>query len=310
MSKPNSLEENEAPIEIYESNFTFKLKLILFTTLAFVVTLFLMLPLEDNINQILQTRLKKNRACPIDYKKADISFFLPSVSLIKPSISGRCFGKRDGSSIPLEKMTVKITIPSFWPPGIKAHVLIKEKTSTVNIYPKLTLLGHDIRLTKTKLSGEFISSFTKFPNLLTGQLNVDAHFKIEGTKVVDGQFKATSKNLRIPAQTLMGFNLIDLYLKRLQLAGTMKGNTVNLQALKIGQSDSPLQSEFKGKINLVTKNMNFSKLDLDGKVRLGDDLLENLSLLKILLQGKKKVKGFYPLKVTGTFASPKPVFLK
>lgn len=307
MSKQTS-PDNEITPDIYESPFTFKLKIILFTSLAFCVALFLMLPLEENIDMLLTRTLKSNRSCSVDYKKTKLSFMLPGITLIKPKISGRCVGP--GKTVPLDKISINVTVPSFWPPGVKAHVQVKQQKSVVNIYPKFTFLGHDIRVANTKLTGAFISSFTKFPELISGLIDIDAHFKIEGNKIKSGQFKANSKNLRVPAQNLMGFNLIDLNLKRLQIAGTMKANKINLQAIKIGRENSPLQAEFKGFIGPLKSNINFSKLDLDGKVRLGDDLLDNLSLLKILLQGKKKVGEFYPLKLMGTLAAPKPVFLK
>ena len=208
-------------------------------------------------------------------------------------------------------MSFRITVPSLWPPGIKTHFELKKGKNHLNIYPKLTLFGgHDIRMTKTKLSGEFISSFTNFPNLLKGTLSLEANAKVEGQKVTDGQFKIDSSDLKIPAQSLMGFNLITINLQKLQLAGDIKGNKVNIKALKIGNAKAPIEAQYKGKITLNPKNVRRSKLALTGKVRFSPEFLTNISILNFFLSGKKKEGEFYPMSLGGTLSLPKPKFLK
>jgi type II secretion system protein N len=305
---PVDIAENEAPDVIYESRFSFKFKLFTITFVVFILTLFYTLSLKSTLSVVLEKQLKNNSRCPIDYQDIKLGFFLPSISLDKPKISGRCFG-RGRSDVPLDLATVKVLMPSLWPPGIKTHIQLKKGKSTINIYPKLSPFGHDVRITKTKIDGAFLSSMSAYPNLLTGQITLEANVKIEKNTIVKGDIKAESNNLNIPSQTIAGFNLMNLNLNTLQMAGSITRNKFKLKALKVGSSSAPIEAQFLGSIDLAKSNIRYSKLALNGKVRFSDEFLENVSILSLFISGKKREGNFYPISIGGTLAVPKPQFL-
>lgn len=310
MSGKVQLPETTTHELIYESSLGFKFKLFLLTIIVFSVSLFFFFPVEENLEKLVTSAIKSNRSCPLTYKKMDISLFFPKIKLKDVNLPPRCLGKRSGAPINLDHVQVTLTVPTLFPPGIKSSVQVKKGRSVINAYPRISVNEQVIRVTRSSLTGEFISSFTNFPKLLKGTIQMEGLFNIAKNKLQSGDFKIDSNNLKIPAQNLSGFDIMTLDLKKLALAGNIKKNDLNLKALKIGSKSSPLQAEFKGKIDLVPTNINFSKMALNGKVKFSSDLKKSLPILDLFLGGKKKVKGFYPMSLGGTFAAPKPNFLK
>lgn len=310
MSNQSQLPENKTHDSIYDSGTLFKIKVIVVTAALFILTTFVLFPIRENITNLITSSLLSNRACPIPHKKLDFNFLLPEVIITAPTISPRCLPGLK-SSLTFDQVSFKVTMPTLWPPGIKSHLLIKKGKSVINLYPKFTILDHEIRVTKTNVQGQLISELIGQKSLLTGDLKTEGHFVItKKQKLKSGEFKIESSNMDIPAQTISGFNIISLNIRKMLLAGSINAGKLDIQALKLGTKSSQLQAQFKGKIGLMQNNMRFSKLNLNGKVRLGAKLRESVAILNILLDGKKQVDGFYPMSLGGTLAKPLPQLLK
>jgi type II secretion system protein N len=310
VTQQNQLPENKTHETIYESGAIFKIKVIVISVVLFLLTTFILFPIQDNLKSLVTTALLSNRNCPIPHKKLEFSFLLPKVIITSPTLSKRCLPGLK-SPVSFDKAIFKVTMPTLWPPGIKGHLVLKKDNTTINLYPKFTVLDHEVRVTKTTINGSLISDLIGQSGLLTGDLKMEGHFVIsKKQQLKSGEFKVDSTNVDIPAQTVSGFNIISLNLRKMQLAGSIEKGKLDIKAFKLGTKTSQLQAQFKGHIGLMQNNIRFSKLNLNGKVRLGEKLRESVLIIGMYLKGKKQVDGFYPMSLGGTLAAPSPQFLK
>jgi type II secretion system protein N len=185
----------------------------------------------------------------------------------------------------------------------------KSEDAILNIFPRIALGGHSIQVEDTVLKGSLINNFSPFPNLLKGDIQVQGNFDIQGKQIETGNFRLKSKNLLIPPQNISGFALPAIALRVLDFAGTITKKKMYVKALRLGDSKSAFQAEFKGDIALSLRNISFSTLNLQGKFRIDDSVLNTIGLLRIMLNGKKKKDNFYFLQLKGTMARPQPVFV-
>ena len=96
---------------------------------------------------------------------------------------------------------------------------------------------------------------------------MDALAKAGQSGIQDLNLKASSKNLVIPSQNIMGFALTTLNIKNLLLKTQMESNNMlRLTDLIIGDDNSPIRGNLKGTIRLNQRNINASPIDLIGEV--------------------------------------------
>lgn len=300
--------EAQAVDQIYNIEKTFSKRVVVITIAAFVLAILFNFPLEKNIITAIENQLAKNRQCPISYQKIELGYFLPKVILKEVTIPGKCFNK-NGMNLSFDQILLRVSMPSFWPIGIKTKMEAYQEGAHINVFPRLAFGGNAIQIEDTVIQGPFLSSFTPFPNLLKGNIAIQGNFEMKGQTLTSGHIKIDSNDLFIPPQNLMGMSLSSLPLKKLELAGTYTKKTFHLKAFRIGDSNSPISAEFTGKIMPSLQNFNFSRLDLEGRVRFSDAFLNQVGLLRIMLNGKKQKEGFYYMRLQGTLSMPKPTFI-
>ena len=294
--------------EVYKQNKFFWIKVLVISFLMLLLALFINFPVEKTIKVQVESAIAKNRACPLQYKSLDVRVFFPKVNFKNLNIPGMCF-KNPSSSLQFDKASVAFTFPSIWPLGGKFHAHLKNKDSNINLYPRVGLGGTDIRITKTKISGNLIGSLNNFVKVIKGHLNIEAFFSLDGNVVTKGDLKATSKNLLIPSQNIQGFTLPTLNIGILRIVFSQTKKVISIKEITIGHNESPIFAQGKGSIALNAQNSSFSKLDITAKVKLSDEFKKALPILNLLLGGKKQTDGFYNLKLGGTLARPSPTFL-
>ena len=74
----------------------------------------------------------------------------------------------------------------------------------------------------------------------------------------------------------------------------------------MGDTDSPLRANFKGKIDLQEGNIAMSPLDLSGEIAFSENFKNSLPLVSMLFQSFSQKDGFYQIRLGGTLGSPKP----
>ncbi len=314
LERTSRIPETKVVDEVYVFNKKTITLLMVTILCAFAGALLLNFPFSGGIKPMIAEKIDKNRACPISYQSLDIGYFLPKVILDHPTVAGRCFGS-PGKNISFDEAILKITMPSFWPIGIKTKFHAKSKDALVNIFPRIAIGGHSVQVENTSIKGSFLNQFLPFSNLLKGDIKVQGNFdfndiqSIQRKQVERGNFRLSSKNLLIPSQDISGFSIPMMALRTLDFAGTITKKKVHIKALRLGDSKSKIQAEFKGSIILSLRNINSSTLNLEGKLRIDDSILNSIGLLRIMLNGKKKKDGFYFLQLKGSFAAPQPIFV-
>ena len=118
-----------------------------------------------------------------------------------------------------------------------------------------------------------------------------------------------AKDLFISEKVIQGFPVPQLDLKNLLLALSFDQKEARLTSFKLGNSESDVELELTGDIYPNMQNMNATKLNLVGKVRFSDAIIQKISILKLLLDNKEPQNGFYKMKILGTLGLPLPSFI-
>ena len=120
--------------------------------------------------------------------------------------------------------------------------------------------------------------------------------------------KAQSKDLQIPPQNIEGFTTPSLKLNEFYLeAASDTHPRIKIEKLIMGDTDSPLRANFKGKIDLQEGNSSMSPLDLSGEIAFSENFRQALPLIDMMFQSFSQKDGFYQVRLGGTLGSPKPI---
>lgn len=271
----------------------------------FLLIILINLPVSSGLHSFVENNILKTRSCPMSYKKMELSYFFPGISLSDLSIPGRCFNNPT-KTLHFEKVNFKFSFPSFWPIGIKTKLSANFKDTHINVYPRLTISGHSIQISNTDITTAFINQITPNPNMLGGDFNVKGNIELKSNQIDSAHLLINSKDLFVPAQSIMGIKIPAMPLKKFELAANVAKNQVQVKALRIGNSTADIQAELKGTLALAKSNINYSKLNLQGKFKISREVQEALPLLRLLLNGKKKKDGYYFISIGGTLAAPVP----
>ena len=82
---------------------------------------------------------------------------------------------------------------------------------------------------------------------------------------------------------------------------------LRIEKLIMGDTDSPLRANFKGKIDLQDGNTSMSPLDLSGEIAFSENFRQALPLIDMMFQSFNQKDGFYQVRLGGTLGSPKPI---
>ena len=121
-------------------------------------------------------------------------------------------------------------------------------------------------------------------------------------------FKAQSKDLQIPSQSIQSFTLPSIKLNDLNIvANSENPPRITVDRLFIGDTDSPIRANFKGKIELLNGAIAMSPLELNGELAFSDHFKQSMPLIDMMFQSYTQKDGFYQLKLGGTLGAPKPM---
>lgn len=309
--KPNipniedELNESHNNSEVYKLNKSRLTVLIGVPLGLFFLILTFTLPVSKGLHSFIENNILKTRACPINYKKMELSFFFPGISLRNLSIPGRCFND-PSKSLRFDDANFSLSFPSFWPIGIKTKLDASFKDTHINIYPRLSISGHSIQISNTSITTALINQFTPNPNMIKGNFKVKGNIELKSNQIDSAHLLVSSTDITIPTQSIMGLKISAMPLRKFELAANIAKNQIQIKALRIGNSTADIQAKLKGTIILSKSNINYSKLNLQGKFKISRKLQEALPLVRLLLNGKKKKDGHYFISIGGSLAAPVP----
>lgn len=304
----HKIHENEVHFSIYFLDKKNIIKIFGYCFLVFTLAITFYLPVEKNIINFVEKQISNFKTCPIQYSEIGLEYFLPKVILSNVSVPSKCLNN-NGKDLDLDKVIARISVPSIWPFGIKSKVSIKAEGANINLFPRVSFNQYDFQIEDTFITGRFLTKLLDIPLRINGDISVQANAEMKGRKFLFPGLSLKSNNLAIPSQDIKGFVLPTLDFKKLEIAAIQTRKSINIKAIHLGNVESPINAQFKGEIIPNMKNIKASQIKLEGKIKFSETLLENFSLLKIPLMGKKKKDGYYFIKINGSLSNPRHQFI-
>lgn len=308
--KRKRIQYNELNEEIYNPVYWTKPKLIATGIVLLIFGFLFNFSLEEKINKLLLATLSSNEACPIVFEKAELSYLLPKVIIKKAVILGSCFGQPN-NKLPLQDLTISFHSPSFYPPGIKLHIIVKEGKTEINAYPILSPFSQYIDIENTKIDNKIFAAMSSDnKSVIAGMLTIDGTLKMSSGSLEDGNLHITSKDFNMPAQNIKGFEMTLLNIKHLDIKTHFTNKTtMQIDQIEIGQPGSPIELKLKG--NLLIDHTSFlnSQLQLSGPLKLSKYILINFSFIKLFLPAEN-TSGTYQMKINGPLGNLGPPQIK
>jgi hypothetical protein len=302
--KRKRIQYNEINEETYAPKYWTRTRLIFIGIILLVFGFLVNFSLEERINRYLQATLGSNPQCPIQFEKAELSYFLPALTMRKPVILGACFGQYSNR---LEFKDIKLSFhsPSFYPVGLRFHLEAFSGKSHINLYPVISIFSQNVRIEKTLIDTQIFAPMThNNVSPVAGALNVEGFFEFKGGTVVDGEIEVTSKNFSLPSQNIQGFELTQLNLQTLNMAAHfVDSSTMQIDRIQIGKANAPIELKLKGQLKVNPTDFMSSILNLNGDLKLSQFILLNFSFIKLFLPASN-TSGNYQMKVNGPLRNP------
>ena len=299
--------EDDLKDDIYSEFPLSKMTMFFLTILLIIAGFFYNFPFKERLTTAITAQLKKNRSCPISFDQLDFNFINPSISIKKVLVGGRCF-QNSQSSLTLDIVRVRLSLPSFSPPGMKLKLEIKKGKSYIKAFPSLSVASSKVEIDKkTRLRLDDFSELLSGKISLKGDLRLVGNVLLKGTKVQNSNFSLTSNNLSIPPQTINNFNLPLIPLKKLSLKAKLnRRGLLNIESFQLGANDAPVFANVKGSMKINQRYVNRSTFDLKGKIKFSQQFYKkDFPILNLLLSGKQKdPQGNFNFTVRGSLMVP------
>lgn len=262
-------------------------------------------PIGDKFKSVLKSTLK-GTACNPDFDQIRVEWLMPKIVVTDLNLPASCLG-RTGEALKFNHLTVNFNFINFAPFGIPFKIETEMSGQPLTVYFVQGINNQMIRLKDQNISlariqpllGEF---------KIGGNIVVDLNLHMINKNIQDLAFKAQSKDFQIPPQSIQGFTTPTLKLNELYLeANSSNGSKITIDKLILGDTDSPMRANFKGRISLQEGAVAMSPLDMAGEVAFNENLKQTLPLIDILFQSFAQRDGFYQVRLGGTLGAPKPL---
>lgn len=302
--KRKRIQYNEINEETYAPKYWTRARLILIGIVLLLMGFLVNFSLEDRLNKFLQTSLGNNQACPIQFERAELSYFMPKMIMKRPVIMGACFGQYNNR---LEFRDIKLALhsPSFYPVGIRLHIEATSGKSHINLFPVISIFSQNVKIEKTIIDTQILAPmFENNSSPISGQLSIEGFFEFKSGVVTDGELDIVSKNFSLPSQNIKGFELTQLNLETLNIAAHFSDpQTLSIDRIQIGKASAPIELSLKGPLKINENDFMGSNLSLTGNLRLSQYILLNFAFIKLFLP-ESNTSGNYQMKINGPLRNP------
>lgn len=275
-SEINSLEEIS-----YKSRIKFFLLAILCFFL-FVTAFLNFYPIGDKIKTQLKNNLQGS-ACNPDYSELHFEWILPKIVISDLVLPATCFG-RAGEPVKFSHLTLNFQVINFSPLGLPFKLETEVSGQPLTIY---YVLGFGQQLIRMKDQAINLSRLEAFMGefKIAGNITADVNLLMSNNAIKNLNIRAASKNLQLPPQSLQGFNLPNLKFNEFYLeAKTSVPPRLVVERMVLGNTESPIRANFKGRIDLQDGAIAFSPMDLVGEVAFSPELKETIPLIDMMFQ--------------------------
>lgn len=261
------------------------------------------------IGEQLKVFMKKNlqgTACNPDYDQIRLEWLMPKVVVSDLSLPAGCFG-RVGEPVKFSHLTINFQFISFAPFGIPFRIDTETNGQPLEVYFVQGFGKRMIRLKDQAISLPRLQPLMGGKFKLAGNVTVDMSALVTNNNAVQElTLKAQSKDFQIPPQNIEGFTtpvmkVNDLYIE----ANTANPPRVTVDKFIVGDTDSPMRANFKGRVDLQQGNIAFSPMNLEGEIAFTEGFKQTVPLVDLFFQSYPQKDGFYQIRLGGTVGAPK-----
>ncbi|MBP9674242.1 MAG: type II secretion system protein GspN [Bacteriovoracaceae bacterium] len=299
-----SLKENELSSFDYEPSKKSRFKWFVLGFFLLIFAILFNISWEDQLDALLHKQLD-NPQCPISYEKLELQFL--TLHLKNITVSGKCFGRPDKYLI-INSAQAKLKGLSPFPPSLSTRVEAHLEASVINALIKITPSNTTIDIENSRLEPSDILPAVLPELKLKGKIIIDAQISLKDNIAEDGILFAKSDSLLMDAQNIAGLQIPAIPLGNLALKARINGGTrIKLESFILGGEISPVRINLNGSLLMDQKSFANSRLDLQGELGLDQNLIEQISILQLVLNQFPQQNGLYQIKLSGTVANPLPI---
>jgi type II secretion system protein N len=291
-----------------ELEYKSKVKIYIYVFLVaflFVVGFLNYFPISDKFKAFLKSNLK-GTACNPDFKEISLEWVFPKIVVSDLVLPASCLGKT-GEPLKFNFLRVNFNLVSFSPLGIPFKVETEMNGQMLTLYFVQGWNQRLLRLKDQSISLQRLQPFFGDDLKIAGNAVVDLNVHMSKQTIRDLALKAQSKDLQFPSQSIQGFTMPNLKVNSFYLeANAVNSPRITIDKLIIGDPNSPMRANFKGKIDLEDR-VQFSPIDLQGEVAFSESFRSSLPLVDMLFQSFTQKDGFYQVRLGGTLGAPKPI---
>ena len=287
-----------------EINYKSRIKTFLFVPVCLFILLTAFVsyyPFGDKIKD--QIKKVTGASCPFDYSDVEFEFFLPKMVVSDVILPASCFNK-EGPAIRLDYVNLGFRLISFSPFGIPFKIETQYNRQPVELFYVIGPGGQTVRMIDQRLVLNRLESLMgNFK--LGGTVMVDVRMQMDfAQKLTALDVKAESRDFRIPAQSLMGFDFPALTVRKFGLE-TNSDNFPQLRVAKLilGDPDSPVRMDLKGTINM-REPANMSPMNLAGELAFSEQFKAQFPVNLLLNEAYTVKDGFYQIALEGILGQP------
>lgn len=289
----------------YHSKFKIFL-LILISIFLFIFSFLQFYPVGNKLKSVMKAGFK-GKECSPDFDEIHMEWIMPKIVVTNLVLPASCLD-RTGEALKFSSFSLNYNIITFSPFGLPFRIDTSLSGQPISLYYVLGINSQMIRLKDQKLDLEKLRPILGENFKLSGNMTVDVNLGISKTQMNHLTIKAKSKDFKIPSQNIQGFTTPPLKLNEFYLeADSEIFPRLKIDKLIMGDTDSPLRVNFKGKIDLQEGNIGMSPLDLGGEIAFSEAFKQALPLIDMMFQPFTQKDGFYQVRVGGTLSSPKPI---
>jgi type II secretion system protein N len=292
-----------------EINYKSKIKLILLILAGLVIFIFSFLsfyPVGEKVKTIIKNSFQ-GQACNPDFSNIHFELLLPKLVIEDLSIPASCMNK-SGKPLKLSYVNVNFNLISFLPFGLPFRIDADLSGQPISVYYVQGFNQQVIRIKDQRISMEKLAPLLGEDLKFGGSFTVDLNLSLSKRTIGHLEIKARSKDFQIPSQNIQGFTTPNLRINEFFMeAVTENPPRLNVEKILLGDVNSPMRANFRGKIDLQEGNFSFSPLDLKGEIAFSDSFRQSLPLIDMIFQTFTQKDGFYQIKLGGTLGSPKPM---
>ncbi len=283
-------------------------KIVFFLIALFCLTLLVKFPMKSLLNQKLQSLLQVSPSCTIDLQKNEFEFFLPKIIFGDVTLPAGCVFPQ--KQIKLKETSLHFRGLSFSPFGLSFKLETTYKQNQLEAFFIPSFNSISILLENESEGGKFLGKTNKinFSDLkeflpivrFNGDLVISTLFLqlSYGGSLKDFILNVSTNNFLFPKQSIMGFDLekMDINSLLIQL-NLLPNNKLRIKKFIIGDEQSPLKANFSGELKLNTRNLKTSFLNTQGELFVSDKILQDIFLLKSILDRFDKKGKFYQIEI-------------